>query len=277
MTSSERLGIRLDTITLQREFERTPLTIACPACDVGTLAIFLFLKTRLGLTIAINYHYVHAIELVDSIVAGRVSPDVNLVLLGVAQLAYLLGKRQSEYDLLTELPGSSFGLIRTRSSASNQPSKSSKFLLLDDIRSNSAFYLDEALESLGTSATKHQKMFKEPFEIAAHFAERSCDEQAVMFFPFLDFNCIFNDCQPIDVPATVRSGSHNFLLAHRSIVRNTKLARLLNGAIRYACLSLSEEASSQRDMTELIASDAVFLKFMKRASGAGYFSHHQSL
>jgi hypothetical protein len=120
-------------------------------------------------------------------------------------------------------------------------------------------------------------MFKEPFEIAAHFAERSCDEQAVMFFPFLDFNCIFNDCQPIDVPATVTSGSQNFLLAHRSITRNTKLARLLNGAIRYAWLSLSEEVSSQRDMTELIASDAVFLKFMKRASGARYFSHHQSL
>lgn len=271
LTGATILGKGIAERDIRKALEPFPLRIACPACDVGTLAILHYLKDKTQIELEIDYQFVHGIEIVDRICKRSLPLNANLVLLGIAQVAYLHGTGNTDFGLLTELPGISLGIARKRKRNSSKSPLGSAVFLLDDLRSNSAFYLRDAETILGLKARNIPRHSLEPLELASRFASSDCDESAVMFFPYLHFNLAYNQCEAIQLPRDTLAGSQNFLLAESAILADKQASLAIIVAIRNAWLTLCENPQIRDEVADSISNDLHLREFMHRAAGARYF------
>lgn len=270
-----RIGAPREVIESLRPDSMPPVRMACPLSDVGTIAIFKYLISNELLNASIDYSYVHSIELLDLMTTESFHQPVTLVVLGVGQTAYFLGKGTSNYSPLVQLPSLSYGTILRGSSLN--PNRDNLFRgyfgFLSDPRSNSSFYHHALLEAHKITNKKTSNVFMEPFEITRRLAEGDTDLRAITFFPYTECNILFNDAHLWQPTVSMRQSTDLFLFAHESIIKDNQLATYLTLAIRHAWSHLIESKSDRDKVIAEIVADPAFVSFLMKASGLSHQAH----
>jgi len=186
-----------------------PIRIASSASNIGLLLILEVLREQ-GLHIEVSFEYVHTIELVDNMVTDDFYAPVDLVVLGIGQLGYWLGKENQNYELLMQLPSLSIDLL---TEPSEMPLNNKRVLFLDDPRANSAFYFEDLVQTTGSNRSALSTEYMEPNEIASVLADNVKDHAAIMYFPYLEINKL--RCQQV-----TSSHTETYLLARDSLAQD---------------------------------------------------------
>ena len=260
---SKKLGFSGSEAEIRKNLSgNKEINIAVPIPLVGSLTILNYLRYVKGYNININARFPHAQEIVKRINTGDIQPDICI--LGIAPVGTLLSSRLiKQYQAIMFMPKVANRIVAPKTA---EKINSGHYVFLKDDPSTASFYFDDLNRRSLIEKNKVSIESMEPSDVMGFLKHADSNLKAVLFFPYTDFNEIYNDCKFIDQPSQNENWSEVVMFANRSSLASKKM-HYLNLAIRDAWLSLMEEPKVFAKMIKQISNDSLQMKFMKRCGG----------
>ncbi|MCB0322012.1 MAG: hypothetical protein KDD69_00515 [Bdellovibrionales bacterium] len=269
LSSAARLGATEEDIAgALRSDAGEPLGVCVPAAGVGPLALIYYLEKVKRYPVQARFRFVHAGGVLQRLLEQDHVERHEVCVLGSGHLSQLMADpRRNKFAAITLLPDISFQIIASKRRRKAASLKQAEFMLLGDGVSTSLHYYNELLSAEAICKRKSKLSFAEPHEIMPLFAETNEELRAIQWFPYYNFNQLFNGCQlvlPHQEPSRFR---RNVLVGSRSFFRNAAARQALEIALRDAWLTLLESPQALRLVSELMAEDSDYLRFLARSAG----------
>jgi hypothetical protein len=245
------------------------LTIGVTPSQAGSIAIFKYLSRVYGLPIRLDCRFAHTSEMIGSALGGGASRPGAYVL-SVASWALLRGQiKESPVSPLMIMPSASHRVIAPTPAPGVVPTLAEgRYLLMSDFPTTPRLYFEDLQRTKRIPRSRIGIQHADPDETMELLAEAGSDVRAVLWFPHdvlsvLQFNCVVVDSRAEDALAL-----DNLLLVSAELAAQPDLLRLLDVAIRDAWLTLMARPHELARVVELIFSDARYLEYLGRFSGA---------
>ncbi|HMO19004.1 MAG TPA: hypothetical protein PKA63_07765 [Oligoflexia bacterium] len=270
--ASENLG--MSSKAIQKELDKAfcgEVIINLPASCIGSLSLIFYLERICGFPIRANYSYVHAGEILQKMRQYSLHPG-ELFILGTGHLSQLLCETISRnYTAVMSMPDISFQIVskcREQSNPKQSDSlKSGDHLVLGDGVSSSLQYYRELLKDGRVSKGNSKLTFAAPHEITSYFLSGEKNVKAIQWFPYYNFNQLFNGCElELDFDDDKRY-RRNVLVGSLALSSNNSGVRALEAAIRDAWLTLIRNPKILIRAIREIINDSKYVKFLSTSGG----------
>lgn len=224
-----------------------------------------YLQRFKNFNIEVDTNFPHSIGLLNQIVEGRASYLPDACVFGIAPSASVLKHgNKSNYTPVLLMPSQTHRVV---ASSPECNIKSGTFVTLTESVSSSTFYLEDLLNRSVVNREDIDTVNMEPDEVVGLLQDKKADIKAVLFFPYYEVNCFFNNCSLLDEPFDGLNLKESFLFVDEKLRRNSKKTYYLESAIRNAWLEMLETPQIIEKVVDSIFDDDRLLKFVRRFSG----------
>ena len=263
LTGTEKLGQFKEIELLKQKLDG--LKVVVPPSLPASFLLFYGLKKKLNFNINIDYHFLHAVDVVSSVVNHKFTELPDVLVLGNAPAATLLSSQFKDlYSPALLMPKISHRIVGHEAS---KKVSSKKYLMLEENPATPIFYFDALTKKgelmKGSSETEHI----EGHEAFQHFSDKKVDELAVLFFPHYDVNRFFNDCQYFDSGTDPELYQDSPLFVHSSILADVDKIKALDIALRKVWLNCLEEPQIVEGLVREMIEEPGFYQFILRVTG----------
>lgn len=246
-----------------------PIRVTVPITIPATAAIFQYLKHAKGYHFEIDLSHPHMVETARRIVeADFVEAPELCCLVAATAAAVMKNRKKVEYEPLMFLPKLSQRIVASKQAvAGKTAAHEGEFLLIGDEPSLPLQVFEEMLEAGHLSSRRTERVHMEPGEVLSALQSGDPSKRAILFFPHYQFNEWFNDCVTIPDPRNCTRTQVSVLFAHESIMRQPRLAKAIDIAIRDAWLELRMQPSLLREAVDQLVATPGYFKYVTRFGG----------
>ncbi|MCB0353185.1 MAG: hypothetical protein KDD64_06650, partial [Bdellovibrionales bacterium] len=255
--------IQEDLIAAGVETVRVSSTIA----QVGTLALFYYLKKRLSLPVEIQLNYAHTPAILRN--AGRKTVKSCFSIFTLA-LGATITKLKSRGDSLSPLmlsPGVSYRVISNRKEDSPNDKLSGNFRLFKDEMSTSYYYFHSIQGSERFRVEGEGLACNEPDEILRCFVEEKDEASAMVWFPHYHIHSLLQSARTVLALEETTKSRETFLFSDENGARSPEAKAAFRALLRDAWLELRVDPQLRFEIAKTIASDPGYYKNFLRITG----------
>ena len=270
LAGAHRLGVAEDDRLFHhflKPSEPIRVALGVPTCSAS--ALFYYLTYVKGYHFDLNVRHVHAVEIARKVLAGDYQKLPDVLVLGSAPAATLIGRGASTGFLpLMLLPCTSEQIVVPNDSTPRVGVLDcGEYLFINDDPSVPAFSFDALIRQGHVRESQVKVLHSEPHETFSRLRQGTSETRAILFFPHYHFNCRLNNCTSIPDPRAERNNEQMVMFVHESFICDSKRAKYLDIAIRDAWLELRANAALLRRVVALMLGDPVYVRMIARSAG----------
>jgi len=257
-----------------------PIRVEATLAQVGSIAIFIYLKEVLGCPIDINFQSLNGVELANRVVHDSFLKTPDLIIQGLSPAAMLLRRSGPiGFSCMMLMPKSSYRIIyssyyrhgRNRISKGHGAGKGDLYLLLDDYSQSSVVVEEAAMEGF-IEKSKFSFHHIGPDDVIAEFRSFPKDSYIVSWFPNYYLNKRVHNAQIFGRDSDVFGTKDTILFAHKERFSGNR-GMAMEFLIRHAWLELKTDARRIEHIVNLLLEDSAFVAYFLRVSGVHKIEH----
>lgn len=251
-----------------------PIRVEATLAQVGSIAIFIYLKEVLGCPIEVNFQSIHGVELANRIIHNSFLRTPDLIIQGLSPAAMLV--RQAGpigFSCMMLMPKSSYRIIYP---SANRPglsgnervggvSKGDMYLLLDDYSQSSVVVEEAAMEGF-IERSKFSLHHIGPDDVIAEFASFPRNSFMVSWFPNYYLNNRVHNAQVFGHDSHLFGTKDTILFSHKERFSGNR-GIAMEFLIRHAWLELKTDTRRIEHIVDVLLEDRAFLTYFLRVSG----------
>lgn len=257
-----------ESLDRNNEVTSSPIRVSVPAAVCGPIALCEYVNSCSNTSLALDYNYSHAGEVLERIKKGAFDPTNEVFVLGEGHLLSLLESPQAKhFTALMPLPSISFQVVQsTSNSKSDSTLSKGTYLFIEGERSSSSVYFEELVNRglISKNKTNNQTTSLETLNAAVRSGGHGL--KVIQWFPHYSLNRKFFNGTLLD------SGSGcnyrgNYLVAHRDLLRQATPTSNICASLQNAWKRLIESPLVLNQVVDGLCNNRDYLDILLKTSG----------